>query len=210
MNGKKPLAAEIAEQQHRGVLLVLTGPTGAGKDEMLSQIQKRDPTSIRIKTTTTRAMRENEYQEQPYFFISREEFEKKIARKDFFEWMEFRGEYYGTQKQTLSEAMEQGVNVIWRIDTKGVKNSKEKILAMTERAAFIFLISPLAVLKERVLRDEREDFAKRWREDVVLWEMEQYDDCDYVVVNTEGQIEKAVDSILSIMQAKRLENHIAK
>jgi guanylate kinase len=203
---KRPLIEEVADQKNRAVLLILTGPTGSGKDTMLTKIQEADPTSVRIITTTSRPMRENESQGNPYHFVSREEFEQKIGEHELFEWVEFRGEYMGTQRKTLEEALAKGVNVIWRIDTKGVKNIKDKVRAMTDRVVFIFLMSPVEVLKERVRRDEGEEgFTRRWHESLVLWEMEQYDDCDYLVINEEGKLAETVQKVLAVMETKRHE-----
>ena len=87
-----PILEEVAKQKNRGVLLVLTGPSGAGKDTVLSKLQERSPQMIKIVTTTSRAMREKESEGHPYHFVSRDQFEELIAEGAFFEWVEFRGE----------------------------------------------------------------------------------------------------------------------
>lgn len=203
---KRILSEEADDQKKRGVLLILTGPTGSGKDTILGKLQETDPSCIRIVTTTSRPRRPHESEGNPYYFVSRDDFEKKIAEKAFFEWVEFRGEYMGTQRKTLEDALAKGVHVIWRIDTKGVKNIREKIKTLTDRVVFVYLASPVTILKQRVIRDEgEENYLKRWHESLVIWEMEQYDDCDYLVINEEGQIESTVMNIHAIMQAKRLE-----
>jgi guanylate kinase len=196
----------MVDQKQRGVLLILTGPTGSGKDTVFYKLQERDPRIIKIITTTSRPMRQNERPGDPYHFLSKEVFEKKIGEKAFFEWVEFRGAYMGTQKRTLEEALASGKDVVWRIDTKGVKNIKEKVKAMTNRVVFVFLTAPIGILEQRVLRDEGElGFPHRWNESLVKWEMEQYDDCNYLLVNEEGKLDQTVDNVLSIMQAKRFE-----
>src|SRR5579884_3545818 len=119
---KKPLSDEIAEQQRRTVLLVLTGPSGAGKDTVIAELVRNNPQMGRVITTTTRQMREGESEGSPYHFISREKFEQLIAEDAFLEWVEFRGELYGTQKQTFPDTMQSGNDVIWKIEMKGVKN----------------------------------------------------------------------------------------
>ncbi len=206
MSGK-PLKEEVESQEKRGVLLVLTGPTGVGKDTILNELHRQNPSTIKIVTTTSRVMRKDEKEGEPYYFISREEFTKKIEEHAFFEWVEFRGDFKGTQKETLLNALATGKDVLWRIDSRGVKNIKEKVSSMVDRVVFIFLTAPFEILLERVKKDEGEDYLLRWNESIVRWEMEQYDDCDYLVYNKEGALEKTLSDILAIMQAKRLEIH---
>lgn len=202
---KKSIAEEITDQQKRGVLLVLTGPTGAGKDTLFAQIQKKHPEINRIITTTSREKRPNESEGNPYYFVSQDTFETMIGEGKFFEWVEFRGHLYGTQKQTLEAAIHSGKDVIWHIDMKGVKNIKEKVKHMTNRAVFVFLAAPsVEHLENRVKKDEGK-VVHRWNLALVSWEMEQYDDCDYLVVNYEDKLEKAVFDVLAIMETKRLE-----
>ncbi len=203
---KHQLSEEIDLQRKRNVLLVLTGPTGAGKDTVFKQMLNDTPSLVKIITTSSRKMRESEHEGSPYFFLSRDVFEQKIAEHAFFEWVEFRGELYGTQKQTLEDALHSGKDIIWHIDTRGVKNIKQKVSEMTERAVFVFLTAPIDVLRNRVQHDEGEiRFEERWHEPLVKWEMEQYDDCDYLVINEQEKLQETVRKIWSIMEAKRLE-----
>lgn len=197
---------EAADQQHRGILAIITGPTGSGKDTVLNKLQLENPHMVKVITTTSRSMRENESEGKPYHFFSREEFERKIEEHAFFEWVEFRGELYGTQKKTLTDALVTGADVIWRIDTRGVKNIKQKVNEMFDRAVFIFLASPVEVLEQRVHRDEGEHgFAKRWNKSLVSWEMDQYEDCDYLVYNEEDTLDRTMHQVKAIMDAKRRE-----
>ncbi len=203
----KPLSVEIAERKKRGVLLVLTGPVGSGKDALFARLIAKNPSMVKVATTTSRKMRQIESEGNPYHFISREEFRKLIADGEFFEWVEFRGELYGTRKKTISEALSLGKDVIWHIEEKGIKNNKAKIKEMIPRSVFVFLTAPeIEDLRKRVLKDEgKSDFLHRWNESLVLWEIKQYNDCDYVVVNKNGKLEEAVGDVLAIMDAKRLE-----
>src|SRR5688572_16004324 len=102
---EKTVDQEAESQKKRGVLLVLTGPTGAGKDTVFKKLQEKDPSIIKIITTTSREPRNGESEGNPYYFLTRDEFEKKITEDAFFEWVEFRGELYGTQKKTLMDAL---------------------------------------------------------------------------------------------------------
>lgn len=202
-----PIDQEILDQSHRGVLLILTGPTAAGKDTIIAKLVERDPSLIKIVTTTSRKMRDGETEGHPYHFVSREEFERLIAEGEFFEWVEFRGELYGTQKKTLHDALAKGVTVIWKIETKGVKNIHAKISQMVSRVVFIFLTGEsISEMKARVLQAEGQAGAQvRWNESLVIWELKQYQDCDYLVVNKHNRINQAIEEIEAILRAKRLE-----
>lgn len=198
---------EAAQQKSRGVLLVLTGPSGSGKDTVLARLQDRFPSMVKIVTTTSRPKRSKESEGHPYHFVSRDEFENLIAEGAFFEWVEFRGELYGTQKKTLMDALESGEGVIWKIEAKGVKNIKEKITQMVPRAVFVFLTTEsVSMMRDRVRNDEGEEGAKtRFNEPLVVWEMKQYQDCDYLVVNNDNDLEATVANIDAIMRAKRFQ-----
>lgn len=203
----KPLSEEINDQSKRGVLLVLTGPTGAGKDTVFAKLLAYDPTLIKIITTTSRSMRNSESDGNPYYFISPEKFEQLIGEGVFFEWVEFRGAFYGTQRMTLDEALSKNSDVIWHIDAKGVKNIKDKVKEIAPRSVFVFITAPdVVTLEKRVRKDEGEgNITHRWVPSIVTWEMEQYDDCEYLVVNADDDLEKTVEKIKAIMDAKRME-----
>lgn len=202
-----PILEEVEKQKKRGILLVLTGPSGSGKDTVLAKLQDRSSQFVKIVTTTSRPMRDKESEGHPYHFVSRSHFEELIAEGAFFEWVEFRGELYGTQKKTLTDALEQGADVIWKIEAKGVKNIKDKIKQMVPRVVFVFLTTnSIEMMRERVRSDEGEEGAKtRFNEALVVWEMKQYEDCDYLVVNNDHDLESTVEKIEAILEAKRLE-----
>lgn len=196
---------EIKKQNSRGILLVLTGPTGSGKDTVIDGLKENNPEIVKLTTTSTRAMRPDESEGSPYHFISREKFEHMIAQDDFFEWVEFRGELYGTQKIDLTSAINSGKDVIWKIEMKGIKNIKEKIKREIPRSVFVFLTADtVTTLKKRV--EEAPGGTKdRWNESIVLWEMQQYDDCDYLVINEQEKLENTIQIIEGIVEAKRRE-----
>jgi len=202
----KKIFDEIAEQHTRGVLLVLTGPTGSGKDALINSYLTIHPNTTKIITSTTRAMREVESEGNPYYFIPREKFEEMIGEDAFYEWVEFRTDMYGTQKKTIDEALASGKDVIWKIEAKGVKNIKAKIKQSVPRSVFVFLTAPsIAMLKERVDHDEGENVVHRWNEPLVKWEMEQYDDSEYLLVNEDGKLEKSLSDLSAIIESKRQE-----
>lgn len=198
---KKSIQEEIQDQNKRGVFLVLTGPTGSGKDIVIEKLQEKLPNSIKITTITTRRMRDGESEAKPYHFISKEEFEAKIANHEFFEWVEFRGHLYGTPKSQIEIAINQDFDAILKIESKGVKNIKEKIKKMTDRSVFVFLATPhVNTLEERVKEDR-----ERWNRDIAVWEIEQYEICDYLVLNEDGKLHETIEKIKGIIETKRAE-----
>ncbi len=207
----KDIFSELDAQKSHSVLLVLTGPSGSGKDTVISELTHLRADFVKIITTTSRPMREGEQEGKPYHFISREEFETLISEDAFFEWVEFRGELYGTQNKTLTEAFSSGNDVIWKIEAKGIKNTKEKVKRMMPRSVFVYLGAPdIETLKKRVFIAEGEHANIRWNEALVLWEMKQFDDCEYLVMNKDGEIEKTVAAVASIIEAKRVEISVSR
>lgn len=211
--GEKSVFEEIKRREKRGILLVLTGPTCAGKDTVLKELLRRDENFIRLVTTTSRPKRPGEKEGVDYYFVSREEFEQKIANNEFLEWVNYLGHYKGTQKRHLIEAISQGRDVIWRIDVRGVKNIREKILKMVKdpthplkAAVFVFLAPPdIETLRRRL--KERATEGKEVQEasiNLARWELKQYDDSDYLVVNKDGELERTVEDILAITKVARL------
>lgn len=198
---------EIEDQKKRGVLLVLTGPSGSGKDTLIGELHTANPGIKKVITTTSRAMRAEEREGFPYHFISREHFEQLIAEEAFFEWVEFRGELYGTQKKSLTEALDGGGDAIWKMEAKGIKNIKEKIKQTIPRSVFVYVTAPeVETLKARVYKAEGEEKAHlRWNESLVVWEMKQYEDCEYLLVNDDGELASSVKQLQAIIEAKRRE-----
>jgi guanylate kinase len=203
---KRTIQEELDDQGKRSVFLVLTGPSGAGKDTVLPLLQEKLSNVARIITTTSRPPRPGESEGNPYHFVSRDEFEKRIADHRFFEWVEFRGNLYGTQKDEIEKGLNSGADVVLKIETKGVKNIKEKVRQMTNRSVFVFISTrDIKTLEERVKKSDNGDDVNRWNEPLVAWEMEQFDDFDYLVDNENGELDKTVDKIRGIIETKRLE-----
>lgn len=204
---------EIEKQKKRGVLLVLTGPTAVGKDTIMHILLKNNPKLVRLVTTTSRPMRQGEVEGQDYHFISREEFEKMVSNNKLLEWVEYLEHYKGGQKRHVEEALSFGQDVVWRIDVRGVKNIKEKVMQMVSdpsspvsAVAIVFLAPPdLATLKKRMEKRATEDnIVQEAGLSLARWEMDQYDDSEYLVVNEEDKEEEAAKKIEAIMEAERV------
>lgn len=204
---------EMADQKKRGVLLVLTGPTCAGKDVLIEGLRKKNTNLVRLVTTNSRPKRLEEKEGYDYYFVTKEEFEKMIATDEFFEWVEYRGNYRGGRKKHVEEALKSGHDVVWRIDTKGVKNIKKKVQDMIadpnspiKHVAFIFLTAPdILTLKRRIEKRGTESMEEEKQSlNLAKWEVEQFDDSDYLVVNIDGKLNEAVEKVSMIIEAERL------
>lgn len=200
------------EQKKRGVLIIITGPTAAGKDTVMKALLEKRPNLIRMVTTNSRPMRPGEVEGTDYHFVDRAAFEKLLSENAFIEWVEYLGHYKGGQKKHLEEALASGKDVIWRIDVRGVKNIRSKVEEMVadpkspvKAAVFIFLgVTGLSTLEHR-MRERGTENQQVWVEGLNLakWELEQYDDCDYLVVNEDDKVEEALKTIECIIEATR-------
>ncbi|KKU88643.1 MAG: hypothetical protein UY18_C0010G0011 [Microgenomates group bacterium GW2011_GWF2_47_9] len=200
------VSEELVRQTKRGVLLVLSGPSGVGKDTVMLQLMDKYPNMQKLVTTNSRPKRKEEKDGYDYYFVDRDEFEKLIAEEAFFEWVEYRGHYRGGQKKHVAEALESGKDVIWRIDVRGVKNIREKVKEMFPHSVFVLLaVGDLETLRQRMLDRESESTQDlEWSVDMAAWEQRQWHDFDYVVANEDGDIEKTVDNLAKIVEVTRM------
>lgn len=163
-----------------GLIFVLSAPAGTGKTTIVELLIKEFPIVVSNVSFTTRPPRAGEISGVHYHFISRKEFEEKIKKNEFLEYVQLYGDYYGTSYQTIRDLQKQGRHVFLVIDTQGAIQIKNKV-----KAVFIFLKPPsLHELRERLtLRktetskviEERLEWSKR--------EMEAIKEYDYCIVN---------------------------
>lgn len=203
---------EIQKQTKRRILLVLTGPTAVGKDTIMQLLLENNPKMVRLVTTTSRPKREMETEGKDYYFIEKAGFEKLMAEGAFLEWVEYLGHYKGTQMIHLKEALGTGHDVIWRIDVRGVKNIKQRVIEMLKDpqfppsgCSFIFLAPPdLLTLKNRMKKRATEtQLVQEQGLDLAKWEMDQFDDSDFLVINEENKETETAKKIEAIIEAER-------
>ena len=150
-----------------GILLIVSGPAGSGKNTVCERLMASTPNITRAITTTTRAPREGEQNGRDYFFTTVEEFEKGIERGDFYEWATVHGRYYGTTKSEILSKLESGKDVILIIDVQGARAWREvaKSDAKIAKSLCSVFIKPqsLDAIRERMtLRgDDKEDIERR-------------------------------------------------
>lgn len=185
----------------KGLLIVLSGPSGVGKGTVRKRIFDDPHTSYKYSISmTTRQMRESEQDGVDYFFKTREEFEKLIEADEFIEYAEYVGNYYGTPVQYVKDTMNAGHDVFLEIEVEGAKQVRKKF----PDALFIFLAPPsLDHLTERLIgrgTESKEKIESRVKE--AKKEVEMMNLYDYVVVNDE--VDLAKDRIQSIVEAEHL------
>ncbi|MBW7474168.1 guanylate kinase [Paenibacillus oenotherae] len=184
---------------NRGLLLVLSGPSGVGKGTVCSVLRQKQDDLIYSVSATTRAPRQGEIDGINYFFRTREQFQDMIARDALLEYAEYVGNYYGTPRDFVERTLDSGKDIILEIEVQGALKVKEKF----PEGVFIFLVPPsLEELKERITGrgTEAADIIDH-RMSVAVEEMNLIRYYDYAVVNDE--IDAACHRIQSIIIAER-------
>ena len=184
---------------NKGILFVVSAPAGCGKDTILEQVLGRNNNLFYSVSATTRAMRDGETDGVSYFFKTREEFENMIANSQLLEYTEYCGNYYGTPKKAVMDMLEQGKDVILKIEIEGAANVKK----MFPEAALIFILPPsMNELSRRLHKRGTEDeatIAKRL--ETARKELSFAKNYDYAIVN--GDLDKAIDDFMAVIAAEK-------
>ena len=182
-----------------GILLVISGPSGAGKGTLAKALISRRSSIELSVSATTREVRPGEKAGETYYYISKEEFLEKATQGLFLEYATVYDNYYGTPKDKVIDALDREVDVILEIDIQGAMQVKKNY----PEAVFIFVVPPsLEILRERIIgrdRESIEEIEKRMME--VENELSYVGEYDYVVVNDE--IQDAVDRVECIIEAEK-------
>jgi len=196
------MTENLYQYQTYPILVIISGPSGVGKDTIARRLIERRPQEFYfVVTATTREPRENEVEGFDYFFVSNDEFARMIEENALLEYAVVYNQYKGIPKQQVIDALNSGKNVIMRLDVQGT----ETVRKLIPSAITVFLRTPTEGDLVRRLRDRESDPAEGVNLRVVeaTQEMKRMQEFDYCVVNAEDQQEVAVDQILSIVDAAR-------
>ena len=182
------------------LLVVISGPSGVGKDTLVERMEERGCPFYFVVTATDRPPRSEEVEGEDYFFVSTEEFERMKEEDELLEYAVVYGQYKGVPKQQVREAMASGKDVVMRLDVQGAATIRE----IVPDAVLVFLAaSSEEELKER-LRDRGGDSHEQVERRIATAheEMKKLPAFDYVVVNRDDKLDHAVDDVLAVIRAE--------
>lgn len=183
------------------LLVVISGPSGVGKDSILMRMRDIGFPFHFVVTATSRPQRTGERDGYDYYFVSKERFEEMIAQEELLEWAEVYGHYKGIPKSEVRQALQSGRDVILRIDVQGAATIKR----LAPEAVFVFLApGSFEELGHRLRwrRTESPDEMER-RLEMAKEELAAVDQFDYVVINREDHLDDAVGQIRAIIVAEK-------
>jgi len=182
----------------KGLLLVLSGPSGVGKGTLCNRLRALSPELVYSVSATTRKPREGEIEGVNYFFKTHEQFRAMIEAGELLEWAEYVGNYYGTPKSFVQETIDKGKDIILEIDVQGAMQVKERF----PEAIFIFVLPPsLEELQKRIVgRGTETESSIRSRMAAAAEELKLMEHYDYAVVN--DVLETACNRVQSIIAAE--------
>ena len=181
-------------------VFIISAPSGSGKSTLVSRLLSSVPNLMFSVSYTSRKPRGAEAEGLSYRFVSREDFEARLARDEFLEWAQVFGNYYGTHRDSLEEARARGLDLVLDIDVQGARQLKQKI----PEAVTVFVLAPSRQVLEQRLRSRGEDreevIARRLRD--AAEEIRNYNAYDYVLINRE--LAEAEATLCAIVRAERV------
>lgn len=186
----------------KGLLVIISGPSGSGKDSVLSLILKKEKWLQKSISMTTREKRENEVDGVDYYFVTKDYFEKQISAKNMLESAVYSSNYYGTPKAPVDKWLNDDKTVVLKIEVQGA----EKIKKMYPDSVSIFIMPPsMQVLEKRLRgRDTDSEESIRMRMDAAIGEIQCADKYDYIVFN--DVLEDVVEDITAIIKAEKFKS----
>jgi guanylate kinase len=192
----------LYQREVHPLLIVISGPSGVGKDTIALGLIKKQPEKFYfVVTATTRPPRAEEIDGQDYYFLTTDEFAQMIETNEFLEHAIVYNDYKGIPKQHIRDALASGKDVIMRVDVQGAATVRKLI----PNATFVFLTTKSEDILVKRLRERKSETAEglNLRIAMARLEMKRINEFDYCVVNEEGKPEQTIQTILSIMDAER-------
>ncbi|HHY44106.1 MAG TPA: guanylate kinase [Firmicutes bacterium] len=183
----------------RGILFVITAPSGCGKGTLRRNLLASDPGLTFCPSVTTRLPRPGETNGVDYFFMSREEFLSMRDRQELVEWASVYGNLYGTPGKPIQEALERGVDVILEKDVQGARTLR----SLYPEGVFVFVLPPsMDELRRRILgRGTENEEERRLRLECAEMEMSDLSTYDYVIINSD--LDRATERLSAIVAGER-------
>jgi guanylate kinase len=193
--------SETAVIARRGLMLVLSSPSGAGKTTLSRRLLEKDDNVTLSVSVTTRKKRPSEMEGRDYIFIGRRRFDELVEKGELLEWAEIFDNYYGTPKKPVMDALSTGRDVLFDIDWQGTKQLSK---AASGDIASVFVLPPSVSELERRLhtraQDDYETIHRRMAK--AADEMSHWNEYDYVVINRD--LDQAFAEVIAILTAERL------
>lgn len=186
--------------QHEPMLVVISGPSGVGKDSVIQRMKERKLPFHFVVTATTRRQRAGERQGVDYFFVSHDEFAEMIEQGELLEYAIVYNDYKGIPKKQVHQALASGKDVVMRVDVQGAATVRE----LSPDAVLIFLTTQSEAELERRLHARKTETPEglKLRIATARQELKRITEFDYVVVNRENKLDDTVDTILAIITAE--------
>jgi guanylate kinase len=182
------------------LLIVISGPSGVGKDTVLQRMKERELPFHFVVTATTRPKRENEVHGKDYLFVSKDEFARMIEANELLEYAIVYNDYKGIPKQQVREALASGKDVIMRIDVQGAATVRK--LALEALLIFLTTTSEEEMVNRLKARKSENSEGLALRIATARQELKRIEEFDYVVVNSDFHLDETVDTLVAIIQAE--------
>lgn len=187
--------------QDKPLVIVISGPSGVGKDATIASMKKSGARFHYVVTATTRSRRASETEGVDYYFLSTDDFQSMIRAGEFLEYAEVYGNYYGVLKKEVKRALDKGEDVIIKVDVQGARTLKQKI----PEAVFVFLVPPsIEELSERLSNrnsDSQKDLEIRLGK--AAEEMKMIEMFDYGVINHKDDLGRTTELVQAIVTAEK-------
>jgi len=184
---------------HQGRFVPVVGPTGSGKDTLINHAKSVYPDMALSVSCTTRMPREGEVHGKDYYFLSREEFEAHIAEGGLLEWAEYGGNYYGTPKKEIDDAIAAGKLIMGDIEVQGVRQIRDRMMPAEFSTIYIDagswdVLSARALARAPMSPEELQKRKERYEDESTF-----KDEAMYVVSNSDGKLNEAKEAIADIV-----------